>query len=335
MTTRTCAWLLGLVLLVTTGAAHATPDGGPAADGRFALSARVDPDPVSFGERFDLVIEVVRAEGDRLALPSELPEDPAARRVGPAERSLVPLGPDEDGVARVREIVRVPFLALGLDDVKTPELVLTAPDGEVLEIASLPVRVKADAAATAPPPDDVGQALEEAERVLTFEVFDARPLYGAGALAFAGAAFWLARWLARKRRAWLASRPVPRAPAEPERPAHVVALERLDALLAEGLLSRGEVAPFVERLMDEVLRDYLERRYRVHAGQRTTSELSQDLLSVSAPGLDLDVVRGLLDDADLVKFARADLAADVAHGMASRLRVLIEATAERAPEEGA
>jgi hypothetical protein len=210
---------------------------------------------------------------------------------------------------------------------------LTAPDGEVLEIASLPVRVKADPAATAPPPDDVGMALEEADRVLTFEVFDARPLYGAGLIAFAGAAFVLARWLARKRREWLASRPIPVVPIAPERPAHVVALERLDALLAEGLLARGEVNRFVERLMDEVLRDYLERRYRVEAGKRTTSELSQDLLSVSAPGLDLDVVRGLLDDADLVKFARADLAADVAHGMASRLRVLIEQTAERAEEE--
>ena len=71
---------------------------------------------------------------------------------------------------------------------------------------------------------------------------------------------------------------------------------------------------------------------RVSAGKRTTSELIEDLLAVSAPGLDLDVVRGLLDDADLVKFARADLASDVAHGMAGRVRALIEATAERREE---
>lgn len=324
-----CA-LSSLGVALVSSSAHASE--GAAGDGRFALSARVEPDPVAFGERFDLVIEVVRAEGDRLSLPQELPEQPDARRLGPAARSLSPMGKDDDGIARVREVVRVPFLALGLDGVKTPALVLTAPDGEVLEIASLPVRVKADAAATVPPPDDVGQALEEAERVLTYEVFDARPLYGAGALAFAGVAFVLARWLARKRREWLASRPAPLVPAVPERPAHLIALERLDALLAEELLARGEVALFVGRLMDEVLRDYLERRYRVSAGKRTTSELIEDLLAVSAPGLDLDVVRGLLDDADLVKFARADLASDVAHGMAGRVRALIEATAERREE---
>lgn len=327
--------LVVVALALASASAGASDEGDTSArDGRFTLSARVDPDPVTFGERFDLVIDVVRAEGDRLSLPRELPEQPDARRLGPPQRALTPLGPDEHGVARVREVVRVPYLALGLDDVKTPALVLTAPDGEVLEVASLPVRVKADAAATAPPPDDVGQALEEAERVLTFEVFDARPLYGAGALAFAGVAFVLARWLARKRREWLARRPAPAVPVAPTRPAHVIALERLDALLAEGLLARGEVNRFVERLMDEVLRDYLERRYRVAAGRRTTSELLGDLLSVSAPGLDLDVVRGLGDDADLVKFARADLAVEVAHGMASRLRALIEATAER-DEEGA
>ncbi len=302
-------------------------------DGRFTLSARVEPDPVAFGERFELVIEVLRADGDRLSLPHDLPHEPAARQIGPPQRALTPLPAEEGGDARVREVVRVPFLALGLDDVKTPAFVLTAPDGEALEIESLPVRVAPEPAAGAPPAGDLGDSLVEAERVLSFEVFDTRPLVGASALALAGAAFALYRWLARRRRAWLAQRPRAAAPSAPDRPAHIIALERLEALLAEGLLARGEVTLFVQRLMDEVLRDYLERRYRVLAGRRTTSELAADLLSVSAPGLDLDVVRGLLDDADLVKFARADIAADVAHGMASRTRALIEATAEPEGED--
>lgn len=338
MTRAPLALLSFVVVTVGFGAAGARAD----ESGRFSLQARVEPDPVAFGERFDLVIEVVRAEGDRLSLPRDLPEEPAARRVGPPERSLTPLPPDEDGAARVREIVRVPFLALDLDDVKTPALVLTAPDGSALEIDSLPVRVTVDADAPPPPPAaDVGEALEEAERTLSFEVFDARPLVGAGALGFAGLALLLFRWLDRRRRALLALRPRAAEPVAPDRPADVIALERLDALLAERLLPRGEAMLFVERLMDEVLRDYLERRYQVLAGRRTTTELADDLLSVSAPGLDLELVRGLLDDADLVKFARADVAVDTAHGMANRVRALIEATREatrastRADEEGA
>lgn len=324
MTTTARVLCLVVVALACTKVALAQGD----AAGRFTLSARIEPDPVPFGERFDLVIEVERSEGDRLALPTELPEKPDVRRLGPPERTLAPLPAGDNGKPRVREVVRVPFLALGLDDLETPALVLTAPDGVVLEIDALPVRVQANAASPSPTDGDVSQNLAEAERLLSFDVLDARPLVGAGALALAGVAFALYRWLDRRRRALLARRPKADAPPARERPAHVIALERLEALLREGLLPRGEVTPFVQRLMDEVLRDYLERRYRVRAGRRTTSELAADLLSVSAPGLDLDVVRGLLDDADLVKFARADVAVDVAHGMASRVRVLVETTRE-------
>jgi hypothetical protein len=54
-----------------------------------------------------------------------------------------------------------------------------------------------------------------------------------------------------------------------------------------------------------------------------------ELLGISVPGLDVKLVETLLADADLVKFARAAIAPDQAHGMATRVRALIEATALR------
>jgi hypothetical protein len=45
------------------------------------------------------------------------------------------------------------------------------------------------------------------------------------------------------------------------------------------------------------------------------------------PGLDVILVESLLADADLVKFAKASIATEQAHGMATRVRALVESTA--------
>jgi hypothetical protein len=300
---------------------------GPAgAEGRYAVSARIEPDPVPFGGRFFLVVDIMRAESERFSVPTELPENSAVRPLAVPQRTLELLEPKDDGPRRVRETLRVPFLALDWQDVKTPALTLTTPAGEALVIDPLPVNVLLpDPAGSAPPGEaPLEQRLIDAEPLLVFGVFDARPLVAGGALALFAFALLALRALERRRR-FLAPPPAT-APLEPERPAHEVALARLEALLAERLLEQDEVGRFVTRLMDEVLRDYLERRYRVQAGRRTTSELAHDLLAVSAPGLDMARLRALLDDADLVKFARAALAAEVAHKMAGRVRELVEAT---------
>jgi hypothetical protein len=101
--------------------------------------------------------------------------------------------------------------------------------------------------------------------------------------------------------------------------------------MREGLLARGEIARFVERLMDEVLRAYLEDRFLVPVTRETTREIAAELLRLSVPGLDLVLLRDILETADLVKFARADVAAESAHEMATKVRALVVAT--RAPRE--
>jgi hypothetical protein len=92
------------------------------------------------------------------------------------------------------------------------------------------------------------------------------------------------------------------------------------------LLQRGETGVFVERLMDEVLRDYIAARFALPAGARTTRELVKELLGVAVLGLDVGLIEGLLADADLVKFAKASIPAERANAMASRVRALVDAT---------
>jgi hypothetical protein len=316
---------LPLVVLLVAALASV----GARASGPRVVDARVEPEPVRFGERVELVITIEREADVRLSLPGEIPEGPALRRIGAPVRSVTP----QPGATLVRETLRVPYLALDYEELKTPELTLAVAGGEPLTVAPVDVTVQHDAAGPrhsddGPPPDLVDQ-LAPAQSHALFHVLDARPLVAGGTAAFGGLAYLAFLVLARRRRVLVPTARATAEPPAPDRPAHEIALARLDALLAEELLTRGEVAPFVQRLMDDVLRDYLERRFDVAAGTRTTSELAAGLLTTGAPGLDVPLVRKLLDDADMVKFARAELAADVAHGMAQTTRALIESTRER------
>jgi hypothetical protein len=288
------------------------------------VQARIEPDPVAFGAQFELVVTLKRDRGVRLEMPAALPDVDAAPRTGSPRRSVSELPGEPGAPAKVEETIRIPFLALGLDDVKTPAFVLKDKDGAEVDVPALPVRVTDDPALLQGPdggPAD-GLALEPNAGALAYEVPDNRPYIALALLAGAGLLALLVSFLARRR----ARMPVPPPPPPPPRPAHEVALERLAALLASGLLQRGDTAAFVERLMDEVLRDYISARFSLPAGSRTTRELVQELLGVSVPGLDVKLVESLLADADLVKFAKATIAAEQAHAMATRVRALIEGT---------
>ncbi len=143
---------------------------------------------------------------------------------------------------------------------------------------------------------------------------------GVAALALAAAAVW---WIRRRR----ARRTVEEIP-EVRLPPDFVALAELERIAAMGLPARGEFKQFYTLVTDAVRR-YLEARFGVEALERTTFELLDDL---ARRRLDVDGLAALLNEADLVKFAkykpdgaRADdamsLARDVVIG--SRRRVAV------------
>lgn len=330
-----------------------TPD---AAIPNLTLNAKTEPAVVPYGSRFDLVVTVTRDRGVHLELPGAIPDVENTPRVGEPMRSLEELAPpppppatahattsSPKAQARVRETIRIPFLALDTRGVKTPAFALTAENGATVDVASLdvklelppdkpppnptgptgPTRLGPDAGPSSPSPPGT-LVLEAHAPAIAYAVPDSRPYLIVGAFAAAGLLFAVVRYFQRRRKAHVPATPT--APPPPPRPAHETALERLEALLASGLLQRGETALFVERLMDEVLRDYITARFSLSAGTRTTRELVKDLLGVAVVGLDVALVEGLLADADLVKFAKASIAAGRAHAMATRVRALIDAT---------
>jgi hypothetical protein len=327
-----------------------TVDAGPVG---WTLSATVTPDPVPFGGEVELVVEVIRPARMRILVPEDVGASeslPRTRRPPRREARELPDG-------RVREVLAFSFLALDVKDQKTPPFSLTvgpaatatgAPgpagvtsnndgddddndngdgddDSEVLEVPALPVRITTE---PLPDPTDGGSpdgalVVEAAAGTILYRVDDPRPW------ALLALLIIIAIVIAAMRAAIAARQvevPVLQGPPPPPpRPAHEVAVERLDALMP--MLASGEVTVFVEKVMDEVLRDYLAGRFALAAGTRTTKEIVTDLLSMAAVGLDIGLIERVGQDADLVKFARASLAAEHAHAMAGRVRALILATA--------
>jgi hypothetical protein len=132
---------------------------------------------------------------------------------------------------------------------------------------------------------------------------------------------------------WLKRRPKAPEPPVPPRPAWEVAIEQLlllerekQALLAD---QRGE--EFIQRVGD-TLREYLGKRYGFDGLESTTHEIARRLESLRPYKLSLSGVSLLLEQCDLVKFARAtpDLALcdDLWNGAIG----LVRATTPAAPD---
>ena len=134
-------------------------------------------------------------------------------------------------------------------------------------------------------------------------------------------------WLATRRKAPRPA-PEPEPVAPPPPPAlppdpYTAALARLDAIEAERLTARGDVARHYESVAD-ALRDYLEAEHDIPARERTTTELLWSLPPRLAEGGLRRRVQEVLGDADLVKFARLRPRPDEAAGYTTGARDLLE-----------
>lgn len=356
-----CASLV-LASAVASGTARA--EEAPASDAAdvttdYLRKVTTSVKPVPFAVPFDLVIVLDRAEGERIEIPASLPENKEVRPAGRPRRERATSGP-----GRVNERILIPMIALDTEGTQTPALVLRAPGGGRIEIPPIDIDVVDPEAKDEDVPPPSGQrpagggkakgslaptsgaavdgagavrkaqaptaAVEPAKRSFFYNIADSRPWAVISTLVASILALLASLWIERRRNFAV---PMTKATesTEPEVrvPPHQRALQRLDALLKGPLLKEGNVEAFVEQLMNAVLREYLEERFDLMAESQTTRELAEDLLKVGHPSLDVTTVRTLLENADLVKFARADLGREVAHQMAKDVRGLIVATAER------
>lgn len=111
---------------------------------------------------------------------------------------------------------------------------------------------------------------------------------------------YLIVYLVRKRRAKIAARPQPVVPAIP---AHVIALEALRQLGQRQLWQQGMVKQYHSELTD-ILRDYLKAVYAIDAPEMITDDIVRQLKLKDLSNEHRNVVRNVLELADMVKFAK-------------------------------
>ncbi len=92
-------------------------------------------------------------------------------------------------------------------------------------------------------------------------------------------------------------------PRLPPRPAEEIAIEALKALKEMKLAEKGMFKEYYIRLSD-IIRIYIENRYRIFAMDRTTWELFQEMRSKKIERLHVDKINDFLEGCDMVKFAK-------------------------------
>ena len=90
---------------------------------------------------------------------------------------------------------------------------------------------------------------------------------------------------------------------KPKEPPHIIALRELDKIKTDKLWQNNKVKLYYTRVTD-VLRIYMEERYKIQAMEQTSDEILLTLQSMQLPGELMDKLRELLSVSDLVKFAK-------------------------------
>ena len=184
-----------------------------------------------------------------------------------------------------------------------------------LEVSTFPIR--SDSANLAPIKTIIAEP---------FKLQDLLP-YAAGLIGVALIGFLLWYLLRGRHR----QRPEP--PPAPPRPAHVVALEKLAALKAGGLIEKGAIKDYHSQL-SHIVREYLENRFGIRALESTTDEILGQLSRQDLAAGWSGELRRLLQTADLVKFAKAEPPATIhQEGMTTAENFVDNTKEEPKPEE--
>ncbi len=124
--------------------------------------------------------------------------------------------------------------------------------------------------------------------------------WGAGALALVGFAVWYFRKINRRPKP--IQLPIPTAAPPPLSPRET-ALQKLDALQQAQLWKKGQAKEHYAEL-SLIVREYLEGTYRVAALESTTLEILPLLKKSSFPATQLALLRDILNQTDMVKYAQ-------------------------------
>jgi hypothetical protein len=127
---------------------------------------------------------------------------------------------------------------------------------------------------------------------------------------------------------------LPRIPEELQRPTWEVALAELDSLGESDLLTRKQIKRYFIILSD-IIRKYLERRYKISVLDRTTEEIRGEMKKLKLEQGPTQMISGLLFFCDLVKFAKYVPSAEKIEGSLSQAYSIVDLTKQKEVKEEA
>lgn len=269
-----------------------------AAQQRPAVTARVEPDSIGIGDRFDLVIEVDKDLVQVVEFPLFAPEEEGGIEL--YENLPVDTLAREGRRLKLRKRYRMAAFDEGRYDLGAAQ-VLYIDKNIVDTLASEePLRLEVGTFRI----DSTSQSIYDLkpQRALPFRLGEIRGYLLWGLLAAIGLALLAAGvlcWL-RRRGSTLGGL----FAAAPALPPHVEAIRALEELHNRKLWQNNRHKQYYSGLTD-ILRTYIARRWEIGAMEMTSDEIIAAMRSIELPDKARADLTTILRDADLVKFAKA------------------------------
>jgi hypothetical protein len=273
--------------------------GARAQSPRPVVTARVEPDSVMIGDRFDYIIEVEKDLVQVVRFPVFQPgENPGALVL--VEEAPVDTLLREGRRMKLRKRYRMAVFEEGHHDFGTAEVfyadknivdTLRSENDLTLDVATFQI-------------DSTSQSIYDLkpQRTLPFRLGEIRGYLLWGLLAAIGLALLAAGvlcWL-RRRGSTLGGL----FAAAPALPPHVEAIRALEELHNRKLWQNNRHKQYYSGLT-EILRTYIARRWEIGAMEMTSDEIIAAMRSIELPDKARADLTAILRDADLVKFAKA------------------------------
>lgn len=283
------------------------------------ITARVEPDSLFIGDRFDYVIEVEKDLVQTIEFPHfEAPKNGAVELI----ESLPVDTLERDGrYLKLQKRYRLAAFEEGLLNMGAAGVLyadknivdtLYARDSVYLQVATFQI-------------DSTSQSIYDlkAQYTLPFRMAEIRGYVGWGMcilLLLTGALYALYRYLeARGKRLADLFKPTP-----PE-PPHIVAIKALEALHHQKLWQNDRHKLYYSLLTD-ILRTYIAGRWSIGAMEMTTDEIIEAMRSVELPEKARMDLTSILRGGDLVKFAKFTPEAEQNEGDYNRAYYFVEET---------